>query len=132
MKALETVGGIRGVREPNAFKFGGHLAFWIRKLKPFSLYKRNEMVEMLQGLGLDNAESIVPPSASPDPSGFHSTTINELIAITVACGLVEKYAPNNPQLNIDNYLMNDWVVGLRYHSYSPSSLGILLEGLAKK
>lgn len=126
-KTVETLGKLNGVPTPNALKTAGHLAFWIRKLKPFSLYNRQEQLKLLKGLGVKNPESVLPSGSSP--SGFAAMTINELIAISVACGVVEQFHLPKVSLSPSASLVNDLAVGLRYHSYSPSSLAILFEAM---
>lgn len=128
-KAEETLGHLQGIPAPNTIKIAGHYAFWIRKLKPFSLYRRSEAVALLAGLGVRDAEGIVPPE--DEPHGAKTLFVNEIIAIFAACGLVNRYRPAGMRIHPSAGMMNDWIVGLRYHSYSPSSLAILLEGLSQ-
>lgn len=126
-KALETLGKLSGIPKPNALKMAGHLAFWIRKLKPFSLYNRDEQIDLLASLGVASPASLLPPG--PSPTGFSALMVNELIAISVACGFVETYHSPKVSLTASAPFINDLAVGLRYHSYSPSSLAILLEAM---
>jgi len=131
IRAEETLGQINGVDDPNRYKIAGHYAFWIRKLKPFQLYNEEEMTAMFNGLGKSGKDIAAFLPKFPIPKGARTRFVNELIAVFFACGLVRNYSLVGTQLKLSAPLLNDWVVGLRYHSYSPSSLAILLEGLAQ-
>lgn len=131
IKAEETLGNIRGIPNPNIFKIAGHYAFWIRKLKPFSLFNKDELIDLMGALGIEKPETILPNQSTSIPSGSKTLFVNEVVAIGVACGLVAKYSRQGSKIRLSAPLMNDWIIGLRYHSYSPSSLAILLEGLAQ-
>lgn len=95
-----------GITNPSIFKKMGHLAFWIRKLKPIST---------------------VEPT---DPQFGHQ--INETFALTLAmfyCNL----ATENPQLGntpeISPHLWHDLLFFFRYKSVSPHSLTMLLNAM---
>lgn len=137
IKANETLGQLKtaGVSDPNIFKRAGHFAYWIRKLKPFSLYKPDEMHRLFSDLGKGDEEiKAFLPKANFGSFASSSASwlfINELIAVFLACGMVEKLLTPPIKLQLSPSLICDWVVGLRYDAYSPNSLAILCESLAQ-
>lgn len=129
MKAEETLQGT-GIPHPNMFKIAGHYAFWIRKLKPFSLYKRDELVRLLDAIGVgSDLCQLLPAQNRVDR---HSDLfVNEIIAVFVAIGLLRYGLPAMTPSGLSSKMLNDLIVGLRHHSYSPSSLAILMEAIGK-
>lgn len=95
------------IGEPNVFKRLGHLAFWIRKLKPI--------------------KTVTPADASPIVP-----VINEAIALLIAF-LYCDYSPDNPRVSYSIVLSdNQWrdVMGyLRYKSVSPHSMWMILSSI---
>ena len=91
------------IPDPNVFKRMGHLAFWIRKLKPIKM---------------------VEPSTLPI-----APLVNEAFALLIAF-LYCDYAPENPKVSKTTALTddqwNDLLVYLRYKSVSPHSLMMML------
>ena len=99
------------IPEPNVFKKMGHLAFWIRKLKPIASAKSNKSAELIP-------------------------FINETFAVLTALFYCD-YAPENPQASykqshagysqtLTKDQWNDLLVYLRYRSVSPHSLMMIL------
>jgi hypothetical protein len=92
---------------PNVAKVAGHVAFWIRKLKP-----------------------IIHASDSP----HKLLTINEVVGILVGVGICRHYFDDHSRVpfNISKRVMQDWALSLRKHSHSPHSCAIAFEFLASE
>jgi len=90
---------------PNVAKVAGHVAFWIRKLKPIA--------------------------HAPD-STHKMLTINEIVGILVGVGICQKYFDDQTRkgFRLPKRIMLDWVMSLRTHSHSPHSCAITFEFLA--
>lgn len=130
VKAAETLGQVQGVAHPNTLKIAGHYAFWLRKLKPFSLYVRDEVRRLLDALGCRGAALDLPPSHQA-AGGQKDLLVNELIAVFVALSVVRAYRTDGAAMRINQAMINDWLMSLRHHSHSPSSLALLLEALTQ-
>ncbi|PKN39064.1 MAG: hypothetical protein CVU62_02380 [Deltaproteobacteria bacterium HGW-Deltaproteobacteria-2] len=93
------------IKCPNVYKKMGHLAFWIRKLKP---------IKSLENV--TDSKEFIP-------------IINEIFAISLAF-LYCNYDTNNPKLKTNPEITSDqWqdlLLYLRYKSVSPHSLMMLL------
>ncbi len=92
---------------PNVAKVAGHVAFWIRKLKP-----------VFHGEGSANK----------------LLTINEVVGILVGVGICRRYFDEKAKKNftLPDRIMKDWSMSLRNHSHSPHSCAISFEFLASE
>ena len=92
---------------PNVAKVAGHVAFWIRKLKPVA--------------------------HSPD-STHKMLTINEIVGILVGVGICQKYFDDKTRnvFRLPSRIMLDWAMSLRTRSHSPHSCAITFEFLASE
>jgi hypothetical protein len=91
---------------PNVAKIAGVVAFWVRKLKPFS-YAYCKAAE-----------------------GEKFYALNELVAIETVFAVCSQY--NDDYTNPERFmpserLLKDWIHSLRFHSHSPHSLIFIFE-----
>lgn len=105
LKANETLSALNMNTLPNVAKVAGHVAFWIRKLKPIS-HARNSTNKLL--------------------------TINEVTGILVGVGICNRYFDDRSRkhFRLPDRIMKDWASSLRNHSHSPHSCAIAFEFLA--
>ena len=89
--------------DPNVAKIAGHVAFWIRKLKPIGHEDSAEVKHRL-------------------------LNVNELAALLVGAAICRKNFKAN--LRLPNRIFFDWASSLRVNSHSPSSCAIAFELLA--
>lgn len=130
--ARKTLDQMDGIDSPDEFKMAGHYAFWIRKLKPFSLYNSDDLTQLFTSLGKSETDTraFLPMHVAP-PTGLKAQFVNELISVAVAGGILEYFGHRLKVGELPTKFLHDWVVGLRYHSYSPSALSILVEGIVQ-
>ena len=128
LKAFQTLHHT-GIDKPNEFKQAGHFAFWIRKLKPLRVVDLRSFQNMYALLreknllkGTTSMEFISAPPEPPPEARF----INEIFAIFSAIGIIRNGRPGCPS-RLDPPTLNDLIVNLRYHSYSPSAVGAIIE-----
>lgn len=91
---------------PNVAKVAGHIAFWIRKLKPISH---------------------APETAA------HFMPINELIGLHVGMAICQKWFDDHSRpegFHVSGRVYKDWIKSLRFNSHSPQSTAISFEILA--
>ena len=90
---------------PNIAKVAGHVAFWIRKLKPIS-HSANTQKKLL--------------------------VINELVAILVGAGICARYFDDTSSEHIvlPPRILFDWASSFRLNSHSPHSCAIAFEMLS--
>jgi hypothetical protein len=90
---------------PNVAKVAGHVAFWIRKLKP--IYH-----------------------AADTPNKL--LTCNEVIGILVGIGICQRYFDDHSKqgIHLSSRVAKDWAASLRTHSHSPHSCAIAFEFFA--
>jgi hypothetical protein len=92
---------LRGLHipRPNVAKIAGVVAFWVRKLKPFSY------------------------DADETASGNKFHALNELIAIEAGISICNSYKDDysRVEFSLDKRLLLDWLHSLRFHSHSPHS-----------
>ncbi len=90
---------------PNVAKVAGHVAFWIRKLKPVSF--------------------------APD-SPNHLTVVNELVSLLVGVAICRTYFDDRSKgsFDIPPRILFDWVGSMRFNSHSPQSTAISFELMA--
>ena len=125
LKAEECLQKIAGIDEPNTLKVAGHYAFWIRKLKPFRVFKIGVLVEMLNARGI--AHNIDSAACEQTSAGVAlHLYLNEMIAVRYATALIKQ---RGIRLSLRPELLHDLVTSLRYNSYSPSALRIVFEGM---
>lgn len=104
-RAKETVGSYNK-DSPNVPKIAGHIAFWIRKLKP---------------VGFE-------PRASEK-----FLAVNELVSLYVALAFCDQYHERRSQhhraviYRIPPRVVVDWATTMRFHSHSPHSTALLFE-----
>lgn len=105
MKANDTLEALNMSTLPNVAKVAGHVAFWIRKLKPVSH-------------SLNNDNKLL--------------TINEVIGILVGVGICRFYFADHSREHfvLSHRIVMDWATSLRNHSHSPHSCAISFEFLA--
>lgn len=105
LKVEETLHALQMNTMPNVAKVAGHVAFWIRKLKP--IYH------------------------APASTG-KLLTINEVVGILVGVGICQQYFDDHSRaaLRLPARVMKDWAASLRNHSHSPHSCAIAFEFLA--
>lgn len=127
MLATHGFGSISGISRPNHFKIAGHLAFWIRKLKPFRIFRFSTFVAYLDQKGLPHQfpETLLKQENSGNPNTLY---INEIIAMKVAFGFIHSAGVT---LKPKPELVHDLIISLRYHSFSPNTVRIILEGMAE-
>ncbi len=96
---------LAGFKAPNAAKYAGIAAFWIRKLKPLHVMRESENPFLL---------------------------INEYVSLKVGLAICERYFDDARKVDItlNPRILRDWVFSFRYHSHSPSSSMISFEMLA--
>lgn len=85
--------------DPNVAKVSGHIAFWIRKLKPIN-HARGSINKYL--------------------------TINELVGLFVGLALCARFS-ESPVVKPTPRILHDWEVSLRYNSHSPQSTAMIFE-----
>lgn len=104
-KAGNTLGSISD--GPNEFKKVGHYAFWVRKLKPFTVevHPKNTDGEKL-------------------PGGFY---FNEFVAFIMAADLLGMHGH---KIKDDLDFIQDVVATMRYSSCSPSTLTLMFQAMA--
>ena len=87
------------MKNPNVAKIAGVVAFWVRKLKPFS-YTQDEGAK---------------------GNKFHA--LNELIGIQAGLAICNFYKDDysRTEFHLSNRLLQDWLHSLRFHSHSPHS-----------
>lgn len=126
LEAEKGFGSIPGIPHPNHFKVAGHIAFWVRKLKPFRVFRFSTVIQYLDERGI--AHPFPPEMSRPEESGnpLH-LFVNEMIAARVAFGIIRA---NGTVLRPRPELVHDLITSLRYHSFSPSAIRIILEGMA--
>ena len=107
IKANDTLAALNMNTMPNVAKVAGHVAFWVRKLKPVS-HSANSKNKLL--------------------------TINEVIGILVGVGICSRYFDDHskPLIRLPDRIMKDWASSLRNHSHSPHSCAISFEFLASE
>lgn len=98
-----TVSQIPMNTDPNVAKIAGHVAFWIRKLKP---------------IGYDESQLQTNKLLN----------VNELAALLVGAAICRKKFKSD--LRLHNRIFFDWASSLRVNSHSPSSCAIAFELLA--
>ena len=94
------------ISEPSEYKIAGTLIFWVRKLKPFSFEKQLNKEQWL------------------NPFLF----LNEYIAVLYGYMILHHLRIQNSKENKspNSRFIKDLVVQLRYSSFSPSSLEMLV------
>lgn len=108
--------------KPSEVKQAGHLAFWLKKLKPLQIIDLKELkaaVDALAGRGLvsgriDKAQDIPPP---------RTRFVNETFAILAAVGIARSCGY---RICLSAPDFHDLSTSLRYHSFSPSALIAIL------
>jgi len=87
------------MEKPNVAKVAGVVAFWVRKLKPFS-YIQDEGAK---------------------GNKFHA--LNELIGIQAGLAICNFYKDDysRAEFHLSDRLLKDWLHSLRFHSHSPHS-----------
>lgn len=117
---------IPGVPHPNHFKVAGQLAFWLRKLKPFRIFRMSSFVSHLEMRGVEHRlpADLMAQEKSGNPLHLF---INEMIATQAAFGVIRA---GGTALRPKEELVHDLIMSLRYHSFSPNALRIILEGMA--
>jgi len=120
-------GSIPGIDNPNHFKIAGHLAFWIRKLKPFRIFRISTFAAHLEKRGLSHQfpKSVLEQENPDHPNALF---VNEMIAVNVAFGFI---CATGTLLRPKPELVQDLIVSLRYNSFSPHAVRIILEGMAE-
>ena len=104
-RAKETVGSYNKDR-PNIPKIAGHIAFWIRKLKPVSF--------------------------SPDTTEKFLAA-NELVSLYVALAFCDQYHRRRSEhhraiiYRLSPRVILDWATTMRFHSHSPHSTAMIFE-----
>jgi hypothetical protein len=88
-----------GIARPNVAKIAGVVAFWVRKLKPFSY----------------------APDETAKSGKFHA--LNELIGIQAGLAICNSYKDDysREEFRLSSRLLIDWLHSLRFHSHSPHS-----------
>lgn len=126
LEAEKGFGSIPGIPNPNHFKVAGHIAFWVRKLKPFRVFRFSTFIQYLDEREI--AHPFPPEMAQADESGspLH-LFVNEMIAARAAFGIIRAHGT---VLRPKPELVHDLITSLRYHSFSPSAIRIILEGMA--
>ena len=106
-EAEKTLAGLQMTSSPNVAKIAGHVAFWIRKLKPIA-------------------------HAADSPHRF--LAVNELVGILVGMGICRSYFDDTRKETVElpKRVMNDWIASLRHHSHSPHSCALMFELLASE
>jgi hypothetical protein len=107
LRANDTLDALNMSSMPNVAKIAGHVAFWIRKLKPIT-HSQDSQNKLL--------------------------TINEVIGILVGIGICQRYFDSQVRrpFKLPHRVMKDWAVSLRNHSHSPHSCAIAFEFLANE
>jgi hypothetical protein len=125
--AGRSFGSIPGIDNPNHFKIAGHLAFWIRKLKPFRIFRLSTVVAHLEKRGLSHPfpEAMLKQENPDNPNALF---VNEIIAVNAAFGFI---CATGTLLRPKPELVQDLIVSLRYNSFSPHAVRIILEGMAE-
>lgn len=126
LEAEKGFGSIPGVPNPNHFKVAGHIAFWVRKLKPFRVFRISTVIHFLEERGIQHP--FPPEMVRTEESGnpLH-LFVNEMIAARAAFGIIRAHGT---VLRPKPELVHDLITSLRYHSFSPSAIRIILEGMA--
>lgn len=105
IRVAETLKQLNMSTLPNVAKVAGHVAFWIRKLKPLAHApeSRNKLL-----------------------------TANEVVGVLVGVGICQQYFDDTARskFRMPDRIMRDWVSSLRNHSHSPHSCAIAFEFLA--
>ena len=85
------------MEKPNVAKIAGVVAFWVRKLKPFS-YTQDEGAK-----------------------GNKLHTLNELIGIQAGLAICNSYKDDysRTEFHLSERVLTDWLHSLRFHSHSP-------------
>jgi hypothetical protein len=127
MEAEKGFNSIRGVPFPNQFKVAGQVAFWLRKLKPFRIFRCSTFIRYLDEHGV--AHGVPRALAEREVTGnpLHPF-VNEMIAAQAAFGIVRA---GGTVLKPKAELVHDLIFSLRYHSFSPNAVRIILEGMAQ-
>ncbi|MBF0292886.1 MAG: hypothetical protein HQK86_12100 [Nitrospinae bacterium] len=100
-------GGFDPNEECNNYKHAAVICFWLRKLKPFTI---------------GNAST----------SHFLRAYVNETIAFFAAYMYLYDGKDNSERPRITPQFLKDFMVALRYHSYSPHALVQVFEALSIK
>ena len=104
-RARETVGSYNK-ESPNVPKIAGHIAFWVRKLKPVS-FEQNATAKFL--------------------------AVNELVSLYAALAFCDQYHERRSQhhrsviYRLSPRVIVDWATTMRFHSHSPHSTAMTFE-----
>jgi hypothetical protein len=114
-----------GSPRPSPFVIAAHLAFWIRKLKPFRILRLSAFVAYLDERHVPNpfTENMLERESLENPKTIF---VNEMIAVNIAFGIIRSAGFS---LKPKPDLVQDFIVSLRYHSFSPNSILIILESM---
>jgi hypothetical protein len=125
--ARKGFGSSPGTPNPNPFTIAAHLAFWIRKLKPFRILRLSAFVAYLDERRVPNpfTAAMLERENQEDPKTIF---VNEMIAVNIAFGIIRSAGiPLKPKPD----LVQDFIVSLRYHSFSPNAMLIILESMVE-
>jgi len=116
-----------GAPSPSPFVIAAHLAFWIRKLKPFRILRLSAFVAYLDERHVPNpfTAAMLERENLENPKTIF---VNEMIAVNIAFGIIRSAGFS---LKPKPDLVQDFVVSLRYHSFSPNALLIILESMVE-
>lgn len=126
---------IDGPLAPNDFKKAGQYAFWIRKLKPFRVFKSQEIIDQIESVGGSCAHGFecVRATVSQDSGGdlpIHRY-VNELIAVWIAIAFMAG-TKKSREILLTAVFLQDLLARLRYDAYTPDNLSILFEAMAQQ
>lgn len=126
---------IDGPARPNDFKKAGQYAFWLRKLKPFRVFRVGEVVEQIENLGgvcghdYTCIKAVLGKDAVADLP-IHRY-VNELISVWVAVAFMAGRKKMR-EILLTEVFLQDLLARLRYDAYTPDNLSILFEAMAQQ
>jgi hypothetical protein len=129
---------VDGPNKPNDFKKAGQYAFWIRKLKPFRVFRAQEIIDQIQALkGVCTHEMECIKGALASDSGADDRPqyryVNEMIAVWVAIAfMIGAKKKKLREIQLTKTFLHDLLSRLRYDAYTPDNLALLFESMAQQ
>lgn len=122
-RAALTIGQVN-MKEPNELKQAGHIAFWIRKLKPLSIIDPADMAAIIEEMALKGlVRGAVQSAQSVAKKPMRFLYVNEFFALLAAIGICRDA---RKEVTMPANVIHDIAVSLRYHSFSPSAITAML------
>lgn len=122
---------------PIDFKKAGQYAFWIRKLKPFRIWRPSEIIEQIDQIGgtCDHNYTCITKLAKdraltpPDRPVYRY--VNELIAVWIALAFMIGTSKSR-DICLTKIYLQDLLARLRYDAWTPENLSLLFEAMAQQ